>query len=192
VIAANDGVEEVVESSDTGDVFVDTDASGKSVAPVVTPEEERQAEKDRQKEHDDKVLGDMYPGEGNPGDDMRIAGIEMDTLSLTTLKWLRRAGSGIIEGNMPEDMDVILREIGMFLLAHNKALSVEARARIFLQHKDVAFEIALDETLHGVPIAECTGLFEKIVAMVASQTSTLVVPVPDEDQEDKAEIEGNV
>lgn len=114
-----------------------------------------------------------------------LAGIPMEHMSLTTLTWLRRVNSLFATGTKPEDETSLMREVGLFILAHRKDVPLKTRSKLF--HLGEALDDAVEEVLHSIPLRKAKVLFDQILHYVTAETSTLATP----DRKEGAEQEGN-
>jgi|SRR6185503_6182323 len=129
-------------------------------------------EQSEQSIHDSRVEDAMLPGFE---DTLSMAGIDLEHMSLTTMTWLRRAGSCFVTGVNTSEEGVIVRDTGMFLLAHNKRIPFKDRSRLFRKAGD-ELEDAIDELLHRVRISDASPLFKALAEYVRTETATLATP----------------
>jgi hypothetical protein len=126
--------------------------------------------------HDSTVDDVLLPGFEST---LSLAGIDMEYMTLTTLTWLKRAGSCFVTGKKPTSESDTVRELGLFLLAHDKNIPIKERSRVFREGGNT-LEDALDELLHRVRLRDAATLFTGLTSYVAQETSTLVAPIPDD------------
>ena len=146
-----------------------------SIDPAQEPEDTGPSE---QEEHDDSILDDFFPHEYQ-NDQMRD--LVLDRMSLTTLKFMKKAGSGLVKGILPEDMEDAIKEIAVYLLAHDRSRSIKERSKLFRLNAD-DLELELDEYMHGLPVRGSKEILRKIADQVAKETATLAVPEKDKDK----------
>ena len=113
-----------------------------------------------QRRHNDRILDAVAP-DGDDKDTM--FGIQMDCVSLVTLKWMRMAGSQMIEGVRPDTVEDIMHELAVFFLAHDVAIPVRERARLFRLPK-AELEIELDSELAKLPLSRCKDMLAQLPA----------------------------
>ena len=105
---------------------------------------------------------------------LTLGGRPLDHMSLTTLTWLRRAGSAFATGAQVTDDEGIMRELGIFLLAHDSGKSVKERSRLLVPGE--ALTDAIETLLHTIPLRNAKALFADMMHYVTKETSTLATP----------------
>jgi hypothetical protein len=125
-----------------------------------------------QQEHDARVEGALFP---DLDAELEMAGLKMDHMTLTTLTWLRRVNSGFVGGQKPTTEAEIMREVGLFMLAHRADWPVKKRSQMFKAPNE-ALDDAIEELLHTIPLRQAKLLFKKILDYVVNETATLATP----------------
>lgn len=166
----------------------DTPISKRSdvIEDVSTPDTSEAAQEDsknvveentQQADHDATIVDDFFPNEA--GSD-KLFNLELDRMTLTTLKFMKKASSQIVEGITPDTIEDVVREIGIYLLAHDQNLDIRERSKIFSMSAG-DMEIELDVLMHKIEVKNAQTLLMNIVDRVVEETKTLAVPIPDSD-----------
>lgn len=146
--------------------------------------EEQQAK--AQKAHD-ALVEDSFGEEEQ--ETVRLSGMDLDKISLTTIKYMRKAGSCIVEGKMPDTEADMLHEIGLYLLFHHSDTPIKERARISrLQGEELEDEV--DAFMHDVNVANLQDTFAAISHKLAEETQTLAIPTKDKDGDEEGDDTG--
>lgn len=172
---------------------LDTSTPASTAQPVVgaakglVQPDGRQEQADRQYKLDKSVENTFFP---ESEDKDKLGGMTLDRMSLTSLKWMRRADSLIVKGKTPEQLEDVIREVAVYLLAHDTKRTIRERSIIFGGSKE-DLEVELDIISHALPIDSSKPLLMAIATRLAEETSTLVVPIQDKDKKSEAAVEGN-
>jgi len=137
----------------------------------------------QQQKRDASVEDHYLPGqEASPP--VVIAGMDLDEVSLTTITFLKKANSKLIQGKKPTTQDATLWEIGLFFLAHSTDIPIRERSKMFRSKKKDLLEEEVDVLMHGVKLTNADRVFAAIVDRLERQTRTLVLPADDKDGDD--------
>lgn len=172
---------------------LDTSTPATAVQPVVEASgpllQPTEKQEQAQKQHSrDKSIETTFLPESEMKD--KLAGLSLDRMSLTSLKWMRKAESLIVRGQTPEQLEDIVREVAIYLLAHDTRRTLHERSRIFYGSKQ-DLEAELDVVTYELPIQSSKSILMEIAKRLAEETSTLVVVVPDKNSDSGAAVEGN-
>jgi len=141
-------------------------------APTTDPASE-------QGKHDGLVAEDFFP-EDFPN--VYIAGLKLDRMSLTTVKLMRKGGAKILDGITPEKIEDAVREISVYLLAHDSRIGIRERSKLFSSSEE-ELSCELDALMHEIPVSMAQNLLTAVAKQVAMETATLARPIPEEGED---------
>ena len=138
---------------------------------------------EQQRIHDARVEDDFCPELEEDRHQKPLSGIKLENMSLTTIKYMRQAGSKMLKGVKPTDMEDAQREIAVYFLAHDPTLSIKERSHIFRKGGD-DLEDALDDKMHNAKIGNIEKLFMAVATRIEKEAATMAVPVEKKDSKD--------